>query len=187
MLAAPKLTVKKLFLSPIPINETFLNFENILPNLELHKLKVKISTPPSYLHLQFTALQRRNEIQVTFVSNLEKTLLAVNWSLHLGTEGFETNVLKQYYFTKLEEIRVKMIASELSSDSIIESEPSKESVRVDSQKRGRSKIKSPNSRNKMYFPFFLHCSCPICGQTLQNPKELRMHRDDQHKTKKINL
>ncbi len=181
MSGTSKVTVQKLLLSPTKIEEAFSKIENILSNLELKNLKTKMSTPPEFLHMQFTAFKQKSEIQITFEPRVEKTLLCVIWSLHVSEESFEKSVLPQYHFNKLEELRVKITATEISSSTSFTDFVLAKSAKsaVDFRKN--------NARLRINSHFFLHCSCPVCGETFQNPKDLRTHRDKAHKTKKIDL
>jgi hypothetical protein len=180
MSGTSKVTIQKLLLSPTRIEEVFSKIENILSNLELKNLKTKISTPPAYLRMQFTAFKQKSEIQITFEPRVEKTLLNVIWSLHVNEENFEKTVLSQYHFSKLEELRVRITATEISSTSFTDSIPAKSAKSTVGFRKNVARLRI-NSR------FFLHCSCPVCGEAFQNPKDLRTHRDKTHKTKKVNL
>jgi hypothetical protein len=179
MSGASKVTVQKLFLSPTKINETFSKIENILPTLKLKNLKRRISTPPAYLLLSFSAFQQRGEIQITFEPRVEKTLLYINWSLHISNEGFEKSLLSQYHCDKLEEIRVKIVATELPSSTFTDPVPRNN---ADSTANSQE-----NSRVRINAHKYLCFSCPVCRENFQTPKDLRIHRDKEHKIIKINI
>ncbi len=107
--------------------------------------------------MQFTAFKQKSEIKITFEPRVEKTLLNVIWSLHVNEESFEKSALSQYHFSKLEELRVKITATEISSSaSFTDSGPAKsaKSIVVDFRKN--------NARLGINSPCFLHCSCPVC-------------------------
>ncbi len=180
MTEASKVTLQKLFSSSNKINETFSQIENILPNLELKNLKTKISTPPSYLLFHCTAFQRKGEIQINFEAAVEKTLIYIDWSYNINIDCFEKSVMSQYHYDKFEEIRVKIAATEISSLITFTESVKENSATNDVKSKKHAKYVSNQNR-------FLQVSCPKCRETFQNPKDLRKHRDEEHKTKKVDI
>lgn len=179
MTSASKVTVQKLLLSPIKLEESFLKIENTLPSLELKNLKTKISTPPIYMLFRFAALQQKGEIQITLEPRAAKTLLNISWSFSIK-EDFEKSILMDYNYKKIEEFRLKMVATVITSTVYIDPVPENSTKNSVDAPQKQEKVRV-NSR------FFLQFTCPVCGETFPNPKCLRKHRDITHKMKGIEI